>query len=99
MVCLPSRMILRKFRGGDEGRFKGREAREKLDLIAVEDSEAAAGFVDSAADSADSDRAAVQTDSVPPVDRWAVQSAVPRDLFPSACQADPCQTYLLTGPR
>ena len=28
MVCLPSRMILRKFRGGDEGCFKGSEPRK-----------------------------------------------------------------------
>ena len=61
---MPGRMILRKFRGSDEGRFKS-SRRERPGVIAVEDFEAAADFGDSAADSPDSGRAADQTDSVP----------------------------------
>ena len=61
---LPGRMTLRKFRGGDEGRFKS-SRRERPGVIAVVGFEAAADFGGSAADSPDSGRAADQTDSVP----------------------------------
>lgn len=46
---LLSRMILRKFGSGDERGFKGCEAGKNPGITVVEDSEAVAGFADSAA--------------------------------------------------